>query len=83
LLLMLEVDDAELKKRLLLRGEKAGRVDDGNPEVIMNRILVYKAQTMPVATFYKNQEKYYPINGMRTEAEVFSTITETLNKFMN
>ena len=37
-MIALEVNDAELEQRLLLRGKDSGRPDDANPEVIRKRI---------------------------------------------
>jgi len=81
-LIMLEVAEEELKKRLMLRGEKSGRGDDVDINIIQNRINVYRAQTEPVAGFYKNQKKYFPINGMQTEEEVYTDIAKVMNIFV-
>ena len=82
LLIMLDVDEEELRKRLTLRGVKSGRGDDINVEVITNRINVYRTQTKPVSKFYKKQGKSFPINGMQTEEEVYSDIAHIMNKFV-
>jgi len=70
----LEVDDAELQKRLLLRGKDSGRPDDANEEVIRKRIQEYKDKTAPVANFYKKQNKFISINGIGTLEEIFKDI---------
>ncbi len=82
LLIMLDVDEEVLKKRLTLRGEKSGRKDDVSEEVIANRINVYRTQTKPVSKYYKRQGKSFPINGMQTEEEVYSDIAHVMNKFV-
>jgi adenylate kinase len=82
LLLMLDVDEEVLKKRLILRGEKSGRGDDVNMEIITNRINVYRSQTKPVSKYYKKQGKSFPINGMQTEEEVYSDIAHVMSKFV-
>jgi adenylate kinase len=52
-MIALEVTDAELEQRLLLRGKSSGRPDDANPEVIRKRIKEYNDKTAPVAGFIK------------------------------
>jgi adenylate kinase len=64
LMLALEVEVEELKKRLLARAETSGRPDDANLDVIQNRIDVYNAETAPVADFYKTAGKFKSINGL-------------------
>lgn len=64
LMVALEVEENELKKRLLKRAEVSGRLDDANPEVIANRITVYNNETAPVKTFYQNQNKFVAIDGI-------------------
>ena len=51
LLVAIEVPEAELTKRLLLRGEASGRSDD-NEETIKKRIQVYEEKTKPVMSYY-------------------------------
>ena len=63
-MLALEVEEEELRKRLLLRGQSSGRPDDVNPEIIQNRINVYNNETKPVKDFYQSQDKFVSINGI-------------------
>jgi len=63
-MLALDVEEEELRKRLLSRAETSGRVDDADPLVIQKRIDVYKAETAPVANFYKALGKYKSIDGL-------------------
>lgn len=66
----LEVEEDELRIRLLNRAKTSGRPDDANPEVIQNRIDVYNRETAPVAEFYKAQNKYKGINGVGSIDEI-------------
>lgn len=79
LMLALEVEEEELRKRLLLRGKDSGRADDQNPEVIQNRINVYNAETMPVKDFYQTQGKYKGINGIGEIDTIFNQLCEAIN----
>jgi adenylate kinase len=82
LLIMLDVDEDELKKRLTLRGTKSGRCDDTDIQIIENRIKVYREQTEPVFVYYRKQGKSFPINGMQVEAEVYSDLSHVMSKFV-
>jgi len=64
IMLALDVEEAELRSRLLLRGESSGRPDDVNPEVIQKRIDVYNNETKPVKDFYQGQNKFVSIDGI-------------------
>jgi adenylate kinase len=64
IMLALEVEEAELRTRLLLRGQNSGRPDDVNPEVIQKRIDVYNNETKPVKDFYQKQNKFVSIDGL-------------------
>jgi adenylate kinase len=62
-MLSLKVEDAELIKRLLARGEDSGRADDQNKGIIANRIKEYNNKTAPLKEFYAAQNKLSEIEG--------------------
>lgn len=66
----LEVAEDELRERLKKRAEVSGRPDDANPEIIQNRINVYKNETAPVKGFYQSQGKYKSVDGIGTIDEI-------------
>jgi adenylate kinase len=69
-LIALQVDDEELVRRLVGRGQHSGRPDDANPSIIRNRLETYKAQTTPVADYYKQQNKTQYVNGEGSVADI-------------
>jgi len=71
LMLALEVEEEELKKRLQLRGLESGRLDDQVPEIIQKRIDVYNNETLPVKNFYTAQGKYKGVEGIGEIEEIF------------
>ena len=77
----LEVPDEELRKRLTLRAETSGRVDDQDPEKINNRIKVYYEETKPVIDHYQAQGKYVPVHGVGTIEDIFKAIGEAVDNF--
>lgn len=80
-MLALDVEEKELIKRLLLRGEKSGRADDSNENVISNRIQVYNKQTAVVADFYAAQNKFENIEGIGGIDTVFEKLCNSIDKY--
>lgn len=80
LMVALNVADEELKSRLKGRAETSGRADDADPDVIANRIAVYKEQTAPVALYYEKQGKLRTIEGVGGIESVFQRICEAIDK---
>jgi len=78
-MILLEVDEEELKKRILLRAETSGRSDDQDMEKINNRIRVYKEETLPVAGYYQKQGKLYGIKGVGSIEEIFQAICKAID----
>ncbi len=68
-LLSLEVPPEESFKRLLERAKTSGRSDD-TEVVIKNRLKEYAEKTAPVAQFYKDQDLYFPIEGVGSIEEI-------------
>ncbi len=73
-LIMLDVPDDELVKRLLERGKTSGRADDTDESIIRNRIDVYKSETAPVFDFYARQGKAVRVYGVGGIGEIFGRL---------
>ncbi len=80
LMLALDVNDDELRTRIMERGKVSGRTDDQDVNIVNNRISVYHKQTQPVMDFYSAQGKFVSVNGIGTLDEVFSRISEAMDK---
>lgn len=78
-MLALEVPEDELKVRLKKRAEVSGRTDDADPVVIQNRINVYRAETAPVADFYRAQDKFIGIDGMGTIEDIAERLATAID----
>ena len=65
----------------MVRGKESGRADDSNEEVIRNRISVYNDQTAVAASYYDNQNKYFPINGVGSIDDIFDQLCGVIDKF--
>lgn len=79
-LIELIVPEEELRKRLAERALKENRPDDARPEVIDNRIAVYKAETAAVADYYKKQNKYSSVIGVGEVENIFKNICVEIDK---
>jgi adenylate kinase len=80
IVLFLHVNEEELIKRLVKRGETSGRSDDANPEIQRKRQYVYKNETLPVADYYEKQDKVVHIKGEGTIEETFALLAEAIDK---
>jgi adenylate kinase len=80
--LALEVDEDELTKRLLKRGENSGRSDDKNEDVIRKRFAVYKNETEPVADYYKESGKLEYIKGVGSIDDIFDALSASIETEM-
>lgn len=79
-LIELVVPEDELRKRLADRALKENRPDDAKPEVIENRISVYKAETVSVAEYYKKLGRYASVVGVGPIEEIFTNICREIDK---
>lgn len=80
-MLALQVDNAELIKRLLLRGKDSGRSDDRDQSIIENRIKVYNETTTPVADYYNKSGKYTAVKGIGAIDEIFERLCSIIDKW--
>ncbi len=79
-LIELVVPEDELRKRLADRAIKENRPDDAKPEVIANRISVYKAETVAVADYYKKLGKYSSVVGVGEIDNIFANLCREIDK---
>jgi adenylate kinase len=79
-LIELVVPENELKIRLAERATKENRPDDAKPEVIANRIAVYKAETVSVADYYKKHGKYASVVGVGEIDNIFANLCVEIDK---
>ena len=79
-MLSLKVEDEELIKRLLNRGQNSGRADDQNESIIANRINEYNTKTAPLKDYYSSQGKLSEINGIGSIQEIAEKLNKVINK---
>lgn len=78
----LEVNEDELVKRLLLRGETSGRADDQSEETIRNRFKEYQTKTLPLMDYYTKKKSYVGVNGMGEIDQIQTSLIEEINKVL-
>jgi adenylate kinase len=79
-LIELVVPEDELRLRLADRAAKENRPDDAKPEVIENRIKVYRSETAAVADYYKKHNKYASVIGVGEIEQIFNNICREIDK---
>lgn len=81
-LISLEVPRPELISRMMLRAEKEKRSDDKR-DIIENRLREYDNKTIPVIDFYKQQNKFYAIDGIGDINNVFERLTSNIEEILS
>ncbi len=82
LVISVEVEEEELFKRIMGRGEDSGRSDDSD-QIARRRLEIYKELTMPLISYYKSQGKIVSINGMAPVNEVFKKICCAIDTYLH
>ncbi len=77
----IKITDEEIIKRLMKRAELEGRSDD-TPEIIQNRLKVYRKNTEPLIDFYKKQGKLYEVDGIGSIEDVHERIKRIVIRFL-
>ena len=76
--LEIQVDEDEVVERMLKRAQEQHRTDDTEP-VMRHRLEVYHQQTLPVATYYVDQDLLEVVDGSGTIDEVTARIYAILD----
>lgn len=79
LVVELQVQRAEIVRRLLERARIEGRADD-TPTTIAKRLDVYHRQTHPVAEYYRRQGRLATADGNGGPEEVFQRIRQLIDQ---
>lgn len=81
LVLEIEVDEDEVVARMLKRAEEQHRTDDTEP-VMRHRLEVYRELTMPMATYYADQDLLEVVDGSGTVDDVTARIFAVLDSLV-
>lgn len=78
-LVLLDVDENEVVRRILGRGATSGRADDLNEETIRTRYENFLNYTAPVYAYYENLGLAHKVNGMQSPDEVAAEVEDILS----
>jgi len=76
----LEANDDILVARILERGKTSGRADDQDEAKIRTRYEEYNEKTAPLIEYYKQQNKYYAVDGIGTITEITERLSNVIDK---
>lgn len=82
-MILLEVDEDEIVRRILLRGESSGRSDDNDVEIIKKRFNIFKQETQPVFDYFASLGRAAVIHGVGEVEEIFAKIVTEINHSLN
>ncbi|NAS32313.1 adenylate kinase [Flavobacteriaceae bacterium R38] len=78
----LEANDEVLIERLLERGKSSGRSDDQDEGKIRNRFDEYNQKTAPLIDYYKNEEKFFSVDGIGSIEEITERLSDVIDGLM-
>ena len=77
----LEVDEEELISRIIDRGKTSNRSDDQDIEKIQNRFNEYNMKTSTLSRYYKDQNKFFEVNGHGSVDEITKRLFDLIDSF--
>ena len=77
----LDVDEEELISRIIDRGKTSNRSDDQDIEKIQNRFNEYNMKTSTLSKYYKDQKKFFEVNGSGTVDEITMRLFDLIDSF--
>ncbi len=80
IVLSLEITESIIIKRIQHRANIEGRLDDADFDTVQKRIVTYHKVTEPLITYYKSQNRYFPVNGDLAIEENFNNICKIIDK---
>jgi len=77
----LEVDEKELMSRIIDRGKTSNRSDDQDVEKIENRFNEYNKKTSTLIRYYKDQKKFFEVNGHGSVEKITNRLFDLIDTF--
>ena len=77
----LDVDEEELISRIIDRGKTSNRSDDQDIEKIQNRFNEYNMKTSILSRYYKDQKKFFEVDGSGSVDEITKRLFELIDSF--
>ena len=80
-IIALDVDEEELISRIIDRGKTSNRSDDQDIEKIQNRFNEYNMKTATLSKYYKDQKKFFEVDGSGTVDEITKRLFDLIDSF--
>ena len=77
----LDVDEEELISRIIDRGKTSNRSDDQDIEKIQNRFNEYNMKTSTLSRYYKDQKKFFEVDGSGSVDEITKRLFDLIDSF--
>ena len=77
----LEVDEKELISRIIDRGKISNRSDDQDIKKIENRFNEYNSKTSTLIRYYKDQKKFFEVNGHGSVNKITKRLFDLIDSF--
>lgn len=77
----LDVDEEELISRIIDRGKTSNRSDDQDIEKIQNRFNEYNMKTSTLSKYYKDQKKFFEVDGSGNVDEITKRLFDLIDSF--
>ncbi len=77
----LEVDEKELISRIIDRGKTSNRSDDQDIKKIENRFSEYNSKTSTLIRYYKDQKKFFEVNGHGSVNKITKRLFDLIDSF--
>ena len=77
----LDVDEEELISRIIDRGKTSNRSDDQDIEKIQNRFNEYNMKTSTLSKYYKDQKKFFEVDGSGSVDEITKRLFDLIDSF--
>ena len=77
----LDVDEEELISRIIDRGKTSNRSDDQDIEKIQNRFNEYNIKTSTLSKYYKDQKKFFEVDGSGSVDEITKRLFDLIDSF--
>ena len=77
----LDVDEEELISRIIDRGKTSNRSDDQDIEKIQNRFNEYNMKTSTLSKYYKDQKKFFEVDGSGSVDEITKRLFVLIDSF--
>ena len=77
----LDVDEEELISRIIDRGKTSNRSYDQDIEKIQNRFNEYNIKTSTLSKYYKDQKKFFEVDGSGTVDEITKRLFDLIDSF--